>query len=487
MLDAVLLGRTGSGTALAGVEVISEARMHAIVGKLGTASLNDEIVVAMGQMCSYAPAPDLTNIAQNVIHGAVRAETLAGYLRAVERLQASPGDTTGTARTLVELAEQSHHDLALAIYNRVEKADRYRAEEGKIKALMLAEITDAAKTSQVSASVMRLGRMIFQDTPVLPDGGGADWVTDIYTKLRADDTTASAILAAIKNKTDADLVIMFRHIWPHFPPFRAACAADTEFMLRMLLSNAPRLDDFAKYAYDDRCDIAQHAAGLVHALGADRLSGVADGICSLEGNKHAYWLRLAIRAEISGRTAWPSDAVLRVIHHFEWQVDRTSTAGFLDMTVTAANSADLAFFLKGRNTRLGEDDKVIEAAIDASKNGFTDVGAALLRGATEATLRKKLAKLAPVETVHLVVCTELLPYLGPVEALARKWYRNEAGQRTFQAFKLLKQCAFSEKEVGLYIAMAMKRGGAMAQQATQLASVLRSSSFGLLGSFLYTE
>jgi len=35
--------------------------------------------------------------------------------------------------------------------------------------------------------------------------------------------------------------------------------------------------------------------------------------------------------------------------------------------------------------------------------------------------------------------------------------------------------------------MAMKRGGALAQQATQLASVLSSSSFGLLGSFLYTE
>ncbi|MEI7775625.1 MAG: hypothetical protein WCK17_12720, partial [Verrucomicrobiota bacterium] len=329
------------------------------------------------------------------------------------------------------------------------------------------------------------------------DDDNAGWVTVMYNKLALRADAATDILPDIKNKPDADLVLVFRHIWPHFPKFRAACAADREFMLRMMLCNVASLPAFEKTAsaFRDGWDIAQHAKGLVDALEPDLSAAakarvpeakVADGICrifTLGG------LSDAIRTEINTRTTWPSDAVLRVIHHFEWQDDRTSTTGFLASAVTAANSADTAFFLG--NMRLGEDDDVIKAAIDVSKNGFTDVGGALLRTATAETLQTELAKLAPAEHVHLVVCAELplahTPYLGPVEALARKWYRNEAGRSTHQALQLLKKCALSESEVGPYITLAMKRGGALARQAKDLPGMLPSSSFGRLGSFLYTE
>ncbi len=504
LLAAVLLGTPGSGTALAGcTDVIHHYRRELISAEIATTVIfpfppsdpNEEIVVAMRVMKVVPNTRSLDSMARGVLSGKVRAETLAEYIAAFEFPKAK-GLADETAKILVELAERDHHDLALAIYKMVAKCDSDRAKEDTIEELMFAAIAHEGTNWLASARVMRLGNMLFKQT-MTRDDDKAGWVTVVYNKLsdtrRAD---AATDIPDIKNKSDADLVLVFRHIWPHFRKFRAACAADTGFMLRMLLCNVASLRAFETRALVDEWDIVQHAKGLVDALGEGRSvaaeakaaakaeaaeAKAADGICTLSTGA----LRNAIGAEISGRTAWPSDALLRVIRHHNLRDDRTHTTGFLDMTVTAANSADLAFFLV--TVCLGEDDKVIDAAIKASKNGFTDVGAALLRAATEKALRKKLAKLAPAEQVHLVVCAGILPYLGPVEALARKWYRNEAGQRTFQALKLLQTCALSEKEVGPYIAMAMKRGGALAQQATQLASVLSSSSFGLLGSFLYTE
>ena len=352
---------------------------------------------------------------------------------------------------------------------------------------MRGAITTEMAAPNPRARVLRLGHMLFSGMHIVLPPPEDDAVSRWYHALHTDASTEwpAGTLTPVE---------MFRFIWPFFPAFRAYIAANDGLMLQMLLSNVRRLRVFARAATSDMAwDITKHAAQLVEALdGVDSLA-VADGICDLDD--HA--LRVAIQKVIAERTAWPSDAVLRVIHHLKFADDRSATVGLPDLElakVRASNSADLAYFLAHMQPVTEHGETMRAKAIAVSKKGFTDVGAALF-GLIQHPLHLDPSRVSTADIVHLAVCDHTGDYTVDVKALARKWYRNEAGRSTEQAHARLLAMISQQDFMGTfetYAALAKARGGVIAEEAQKIVVAVRklhhsAQSFGRVGAFLYTE